>query len=353
LIQLVMRQRFAMLDGFDPSEAPRVLWTRELHDPNLSPVAQLRSEIAMTGLVTDDYVFYQVGPALCCADIVTGDLLWERRNIPFTYVLHGDNEDLVAVTREPNDPTVAVFSSPTGAVISSGTLTFPAPLAGEWRGRRVLAAAVQPPHFSLAMIDVASRKTIWTKNYALPMSLPLIEEDEFTLVNSDMVLSVNSFESGNPIFTMPIEGGGRAPQMLIKRSGNRYFLLSQGSVVHIGPPTREALREAAIGKLWIVDRTTRKGVHSDALPLPQSFVDSPDDCPVIVLVRRPTRLEALRSNGGEVVLTILDARTARTLYEGQENTAAERISVHVDPEAHKVIITTDRSRLDITPAPGS
>jgi len=54
-----------------------------------------------------------------------------------------------------------------------------------------------------------------------------------------------------------------------------------------------------------------------------------------------------------VVLTILDARTARTLYEGQENTAAERISVRLDRDAHKVIVTTDRSRLEITPASGS
>ena len=80
------------------------------------------------GLFTGDFVFYQFGAALCCADAVTGRVLWERRNLPFRYFLRGDRDYVVALNRdEPNDPYGVVMRSDTGAEVFSAPPTFPAP----------------------------------------------------------------------------------------------------------------------------------------------------------------------------------------------------------------------------------
>jgi hypothetical protein len=48
----------------------------------------------------------------------------------------------------------------------------------------------------------------------------------------------------------------------------------------------------------------------------------------------------------------LDAKTGKTVYEGREATSADRISVRLDPDAHSVIVTADKHRLEVTAKTG-
>ena len=84
LLEVAMHRRFAVLDGFDGHAPPKLLWAGALYNPNWS-LAQTRSEFGLAGLITDDFVFYQVGSILRCADAVSGNVVWERRNVATSY----------------------------------------------------------------------------------------------------------------------------------------------------------------------------------------------------------------------------------------------------------------------------
>ena len=236
LIQLVMRRRIAMLDGFDAVSPPRVLWTRDLYDPNWSPALQRRSEIGIMGLLTDQYVFYQVGSTLVCADATTGQEIWERRNAPSNSMLHGDSEYLIAARNEPIEPNGLVLRSRTGEDVLSGYFAVPGQLFREWRGRHVLAQMDQPSQLSLAMIDIALRKTDWTQTYHLPTIAPVpIDEEEFGVLDADGRLVVRSYQTGATVVTAQIERMAHPPQ--IHRVGNRYLVMGVTGPVRFPLPT--------------------------------------------------------------------------------------------------------------------
>jgi len=48
------------------------------------------------------------------------------------------------------------------------------------------------------------------------------------------------------------------------------------------------------------------------------------------------------------VITILDARTGKQVYEGRESTTADQISVRLDADARIVHVATDKHRLEIS-----
>ena len=87
------------------------------------------------------------------------------------------------------------------------------------------------------------------------------------------------------------------------------------------------------------------------MPVSQILVESPQDSPVLVLLRPPTRFESARS--GEGVLSLVDARTGALLYDTGETTPPDRIGVRLDRESRQVTVTTDKCVLTISPTTGA
>jgi len=65
-------------------------------------------------------------------------------------------------------------------------------------------------------------------------------------------------------------------------------------------------------------------------------------------LRPAARFESAHSNGEEI-MSIVDARTGTLLYDTAETTPVDRISVRLEREARRVIVTTDKCVLSITP----
>ena len=348
LIELVLRRRIVMLDGFDGARLPSVLWTRALFDPHWSASNQMRSEMGLIGLAAGDRVFYQLGSALCAADAVTGRPIWERRNIPFSYSLQGDQDHLIAVRREePMDPYGVILKAATGAEEFQGVFGIPGPLAGDWRGGRVLTTSYSPKEQQLTctLVDVVARKTQWSVSYSMPAWPMAIDDDEFAVLDSDRILHVHSIGSGEQVFQYTFENGLNSPQLGIKRLGNRYIVLRQGGAFRISRGYQGGHADG--NGIWAIDRGAGKTVWSAPAPPPQMLVDLPVQSPVLVLLRPVSRFESPRSANLATFISILDAKTGKSLYEGRESTSADRIGVRLDSEAHKVIITTDKHRLEV------
>ena len=222
-----------MLDGFDGHQPPKLLWSAPLYDPSWS-AAQSRSEIAIAGLTTSDFVFSQVGSVLRCADAVGGNLVWERRNVPTSFLLQGDEDYVLAVARsEPNDPSGLVLRTATGAEVLAGSFNIPGPLPSEWKGRRVFLANSGPVQLSLSLMDIVPRaRPVWSKTYSMPAWTTAVDEEEFAVLDSKGMVHVHAFETGNRITEAEIERPGSAPQVTVRRVGRRYH--------HLKPRKRDA-----------------------------------------------------------------------------------------------------------------
>ena len=298
--------------------------------------------------MTDDSVFYQVGSVLRCADAVTGEVVWERRNVPSSYVLQGDEDYVVALARsERNDPSGLVLQTATGAEVLSGPFGVAGPLSNEWTGRRVLVTTPGPSHLSLSLLDLAQRgKPVWSRSYRMPAWTTPIDDEEFAVLDS-RGMHIHSFESGAPIVEAAIERPGSPSQVLVRRVGRRYLVISQGGEVRF-PGFRDIPRGLPSGKIWAIDRDSGKTAWSVSMPVPQVLLETPADSPVLVFLRPPARFESARSNGEEV-LSIVDARTGALLYDTAETTPPDRINVRLDRDARRVIVNTDKCVLTIAP----
>jgi outer membrane protein assembly factor BamB len=348
LLEVAMHRRFAVLDGFDGHAPPKLLWAGALYNPNWT-LAQTRSEFGLAGLITDDFVFYQVGSILRCADVVSGNVVWERRNVPTSFILQGDEDYLVALARsEPNDPSGLVLHTATGAEVIAGSFGVAGPLSNEWRGRRVLATAAGPSFLSLSLLDLVQRaKPVWTRSYRMPAWTAPIDDEEFAVLDARGMLHVHSFETGALIVESSIDRSGSPSQVLVRHVGTRYLVIGQGGPLRF-PGFRDGPRGLSKGKIWAIDRETGKQAWTLPMPAPQILLETPADSPVLVLLRPPARFESARSNGEEI-LSIVDSRTGTLLYDTAETTPADRISVRLERDARRVIVTTDKCVLSITP----
>jgi hypothetical protein len=345
LLEVVLRRRIILLDGFDGARPPQVLWWRSLFDPLWSPSAQARSEIGLTGLMTDDCIFYQFGSALCAADLLTGRTVWERRSIPFSYSLEGDDDYVIVLNRaEPNDPSGSVIETRSGAARS---FDIKGPLMGEWRGRRMLTTVFTPQELTRSLYDPVARKVDWNQTYAMPAWPLAIDDEEFAVLDSDRKLHVHSVTTGAQLFETQLDRGLSAPQVVVRRLGRRYVVLRQGGPYRISSSYADRLRTES-GGIWTIDRDTGKVAWSAPLPPPQMMLDLPAQSPVFVLLRPVSRFESPRSNGLETMVTILEAQTGKVLHEGREATAPDRVHVRLDFDARAVIVTTDKHRLEVT-----
>jgi outer membrane protein assembly factor BamB/predicted negative regulator of RcsB-dependent stress response len=352
LLEVQMHRRFAVLDGFDGHSPPKLLWTAPLYDPSWT-LAQSRSEISIAGLMTNDFVFSQIGSVLRCADAVGGNLVWERRNVPTSFLLQGDEDYVLAVARgEPNDLSGLVLRTATGTEVLSGSFNIPGPLPNEWKGRRVLLTSAGPVHLSLSMMEIVPRaRPAWSKTYAMPAWTTAIDDEEFAVVDSKGMVHVHSFESGNRIVEAEIERPGSPSQVMVRRVGRRYIILSQGSGVRF-PGFRDVPHGNPSGKIWAIDRESGKTDWSISMPASQILIDTPADSPVLVLLHPPTR-RSESAQAGEGSLSLIDARSGALLYDTAETTPPDRISVRLDRDARQVTVSTDKCVLTISAANGA
>jgi outer membrane protein assembly factor BamB len=347
LIEVALRRGIVLLDGIDGTQPPRILWSKPLFDPHWTAPNQMRSEIGLIGLMAGDHVFYQVGSALCAADIVTGRTIWERRNFPYPYSLEGDREFLLALCRyEPNDPKGVLLRSASGTQISEGDLGVPGPLMGDWHGRRVLTTSFTPRGVTRSLVDPVVHKVDWTCSYPLPAWPISIDDDEFAMLDSERTLHVHSAKTGEEVFKFTFDNRLNSPQLGVRRLGNRYLVVRQTGVFRISPGERTPMAEG--DGIWAIDRDTAKLAWSAPARAPQVLMDLPAQSPVLVMLRPASRFESPRSTTLATFISILEAKTGKTVYEGREATSADRINVRLDSDTHTVIVTTDKHRLEVT-----
>jgi hypothetical protein len=200
-------------------------------------------------------------------------------------------------------------------------------------------------------VEIVPRaRPVWSKSYGMPAWPAPVDDEEFAVVDSKGMIHVHSFETGNRIVEAEIERPGSPSQVLVRRVGRHYIILSQGSQVRF-PGFRDVPHAPPTGKIWAINRDTGKTDWTINMPASQILVDTPADSPVLVLLRPPMRTESARM--GEGTLSLVDIRSGALLYDTPESTPPDRIGVRLDRDARQVTVSTDKFVLTISPANGA
>jgi len=351
LMLLLIRSQLFALDLLSDADGPRILWKRPLVEmTTLGTRQRVRLMAALTGPVTGEFVCFQVDSVLRAADLLTGEILWERRNIPTGSRIFGDDDFVFVSSAQRNDESSVVLRAADGADLAAR----PLPVAGVpfWnRGRNVLAWTNLPQQNVLSLTDAFTGRVVWQREFTNRTSYARVGEDELAVFEPEGRFAVLGLDDGHSRIEASIEPIDPPGSISVYRSPFCYVLFnysaaSQQSSRLFALP-RKAGDRRVNGQAFAFDRTTGKRLWT--APVPDSIADfnQPANLPVVAL-RAQTRTRSTgRPAAGTFALSLLDLRNGRIIYEQVGSEPLEPMEMRIDRKDRKIEVQTFGSLIEL------
>jgi outer membrane protein assembly factor BamB len=326
-----------------------------------------------TGPLQTTGVCYQKGRQLICADLVTGQSLWERSQIPPQAEIFGDGELLFLA--DPNSDEALVLSAIDGTDLGKRKLER---TDRRWatHGRRVLAWDQTGTTLKVRLYDAwdqdaqGQHPDLWSRQVPQGTKGCLIDGEELALLEPGGQFTVISLATGELRFAVPLEPEPSLDYIQVQRSGSvggtsssdQYILMTTQN--NPSPPpgllvtplgTANSPQSRIHGRVYAFARSTGKlqwqvpgFVAMHCLP-----IDQPAESPLLLFVRNQNNVGGGRTTQSVSVLC-LDKRDGRVVYDGgvtQNGTTAQQAS-HCDILADPVKRTVTLA-LITQPSPSS
>ena len=307
--------------------------------------------IAVVGPVRSGYLCVQTRGRLVCLDTVSGQLLWERYELPRNAICTGDDDAIYLVSPEqghvetlrPTDGAKAAVHPLAGfetarsdnpAVLMTGSSSALAQHAGE--GQRAF------------IVDLKTGLRAWT----LPAGTThLFRADTETIghLSADGRLTLHDLKSGRSVSRLKVEVPATIDGVACTYDRNRWFIAIH-TIKNVGKEELPITFSTPLnGRLVAVNRADgqllwERSVEKAQLPLAQ-----PGSVPVLVLVWT-RRGGPGNSRIDDTFYHLIDKRTGETLYENLETGNDALFLVEPDPSQRRVEIRTNRRtfRIDYT-----
>ncbi|MDA1015117.1 MAG: PQQ-binding-like beta-propeller repeat protein [Planctomycetota bacterium] len=335
---------FVVIDASSDSSA-KILWSRYLidvkeGDPNSQRINFQRAMIGgamrvramdasgrpfgTVGAVTDEQLCYQVGKSLYAADVLTGDVLWEKRDIPRGSSILGDHERVTLVP--PGVDSGVVLDANDGRPV--GSVVIPTGSRLIMSGRMVLTLLAHADPKTLDATDSATGKSMWKRELAENTHVFITEGDEIGMLEATGLFRVLKVADGRERFVTQLEDSSKVQRIAVHRSRDRYVVLTyeQEKVVNniniFGFGTNHFRIN---GFVYGLDRSTGKKLWSTRVENQSLDPGQPDNAPVMMLTVRTYQI--VRQPGARVTNTnrsiakLLDVRNGKILFDSEKDDA--------------------------------
>lgn len=330
---------FVVMDTSHP-KTPKVLWSRHLHDertgdPNTVRINfqrvmvggawQVRAlgpdgnPFGTVGAITANQLCYQVGKSVFAADLLTGDVLWERKNAQRGCAILGDHKRVTLIA--PNVFSGIVLDAADGRELQSVTIPKGDRIATN--GRYLVTTDKTANPLKLQMTDASNGKVLWKRDIAAAAKTYTIEGEEIAILYPHGKFEVVDIKTGEARFETQLNDSAKVQRFQVRRSDDQYVILTY--------ETEQAVNGMNVfgfasnhfrvnGFAYALDRKT--GEQRWATRIERQSVDpgQPENCPVLVLTVRSYQF--VRAPGQRPInksqAQLLDLRSGKIVYDSDK-----------------------------------
>lgn len=363
LVTAVFGNHFAVLDTLAPDDTPRLLWTGELQQLATGESASRGVQVGQIaragggnkvvlsdtfgrplgslGPIAEDYLCYQKGTRLIAADPLTGEVLWERREVARGSELFGDEEFVFVVP--PGSRQAAILRAADGEEISSNRL----PQIEErliTQGRYMLSSDTTAGNRTLSYVDLLSATPLWKHDFHADSEMTVVRNDEVAVLEPQGRFVVLGLEDGLIRVQTEVDPIDGVEELIVRRTHDRYVLLCR-SRQH----QQEGIRLASItpndvlinGYAYGIDRNGGQLIWKTPVEQQAISLSQPEHLPFFVLMVRNYRVfrqGRIFSQSQQFSMLILDQRSGHVVYEqsGAERLAPYRVRIESDGKSFAV-----------------
>lgn len=370
LIAIRVGSSLAVLDGLAAGAAPQDLWMRDLNDGGQSQFSNfvagnvvrtrqtdnMGRPIGSLGPVTGDYVCYQSGAKLIAADPLTGDILWERRNVSRGSELFGDRDYIFLVA--PNSNQVSAFRAIDGEPAGSKAI----PLAANrllMEGRRIVAWERRGGEGGeLFAIDPLTGDRVWSHEFKGDARTSVIDGSEVALLDPAGRFVVLGAFDGSPRVDADVGRVDSLDSIGVVRSADRYVLLTnappQGMVRRNMFSNNQWSRPQLVhGPVWAFDRQSGKALWAARVEKQSFEMTQPEDLPVLTFAAYDYDPQAAGAGRASQSITVkfIDARNGHSVHEEKfsSNLVPHRFRVSVSDKTIGIVFQGTANGFEVRP----
>jgi hypothetical protein len=294
---------------------------------------------------------YQKGRQIICADLLTGQPIWERGGIPAQAEIFGDGE-LIFVADSGGDEA-QVLSAIDGTLLGKRKLER-ADRRWTTRGRNVLAWEQTGTTLNVRLYKAweqdaqGQHPDLWSRQVPQGTKGCLIEGEEVALLEPSGQFTVVSLATGETRFAVPLDPEPSLDYIQVQRSREQYILITTQSNptpppgLLVNPLTTANSPQARVhGRVYAFARATGKlqwqvpaFVAMHALP-----IDQPVESPLLFFVRNRTDVKEGGNNRSTASVLCLDKRDGRIAFDGNAGQQANHCEIVADPLKRTVTVS--------------
>ena len=310
--------------------------------------------ISPLGPVLANGVFVMKQSELMCLDPLSGEVIWNRLDMPAGSELFGDEELLIVAPLDGKE--FIVLSAFDGREIARRPIA-----AGEQRwatnGRRVLAWTGGDGKRDVRLYDVLTGKTLYQGEFAAGSRGALFHDRVMAAVQPDGQMRMVSLIDGQLIADQKLDAEPSLNAIVFQETAEGYLLAV------IGPPKTNmpvqtdvvggsANSQMIHGKVYLFDRASGKPRWEVPATIEHFglLMEQPTQSPLLVFMRKGGR------NAQQSALLVLDKRDGRIVFQKEDVPVAANFSeVVAKPDMNKLLVTMGARNFEFTmtnmPAP--
>ncbi len=311
----------------------------------------LRDSVPLPFTTAQTYVCYQYGPSLRALDPLTGDLLWERDDVPEQCDIFGDDE-MIFVTGVGSEQA-DVFSAVDGRRLGKRAVpTVPSRVAVS--GRRVLTWQTKEDAERLALVDPWLGEVVWESKFDRGSQIWPLNNSETAVLQTDGYFAVVDSLDGHCRTEARLESLADLQSIFVHRWTDRYVVMTRvpdkKPLVHHMPYAHASVNgpvygvSAASGKvLWRSEVTSQHALQS-----------APTSLPILIFFSRQQNTTR-RANGGitygtpSTKILCLDLRNGKQVYKSESPSGYDYYyRLETDPEKGTIELRTRMDKLTLT-----
>ncbi len=371
---------FIVLDTLTEEKAPQILWRRnQMEDFNEDPEGRVQGgytqryrmtrypgrhqimpehtddEGRLIGGVatpTDSIIVYQAGTFVRAADVYTGDILWQYRNMPRGCRIFSAEDRIFLVL--PDDEIWTLQASDGARILADDPTSADSLFAAF--GRFGLSWNQTREKSELVCVELETGEPLWSDDFGPGAAVAAFSADEVAVMNRSGEFQILGIDDGQSRFQTSLPEQPQLLTMAVVRSSGHYLILTNQyrndeNASLITRPVVEGERTTYVnGLIATIDRDSKTVKHTVVDMDGLTLLTQPKRLPIWVL-QRPVLQRRFGSvlNNAQYETQVFDTRNANSIFNDTSKKFQSSFLPSVPNAAGEIDLRFPNATIEIRP----